>query len=94
MAVAVRRSPRFLSGIPVIASDTNTISSNIKESIVSSNAKKITSDKRSKKHIDPVAPSGVTTAVASISTLCRSKELKLQKNYEFVIGIDEAGRGL
>jgi hypothetical protein len=71
----------------------NNIPRNIKDSLVSDHQKSITSDKRNNKRTSVALSEAAVTTVTSASTLCRSKELKLQKNYEFVIGIDEAGRG-
>lgn len=85
--MALRRSPRFLAEAKRLISDEN----NIK--IPEQEIKLPKTKEKTMKRLNKNDTKAVDQVPAQLPSLCRSKERKLRNNYEFVIGLDEAGRG-
>jgi hypothetical protein len=93
VAMAVRRSPRLAS----ISSLKSGITTEITTTTTGSNDRPIPKKRETSNQIAQTKPEKKTklsSSAESATSLSRVNEVKLRKNFEFVIGIDEAGRGL
>jgi hypothetical protein len=84
--MALRRSPRFISGVSSLPTETE-ISPETSLSDVIIRKKRKASNQIATETKKPISVS------AEPSSLSRAIEFKYRKDFDFVIGIDEAGRG-